>query len=236
MNTINTKYLEVTEPVNVSPKYRFVSTAEFVQDVEAQGFKLTKLQGRSPKGTGKHLMVFERDDLKLLNGDKIQLLAYTSHDGTSSFKLFLGYYRLVCSNGLMVGTTLEEYRVTHVGYAAQKVQRAIYNCLQSVEQLKRQVQDAHISRLGILDQTRIASIVAAEVGASCALDLVTSHRGADNEDTAWNVMNRIQENVIQGNFGRKDAEGRLTKARRVTGAASLVKLNRFIWDTVLKAA
>jgi hypothetical protein len=234
---IQSKFLEVTSPKEtLSKHYKFISTAQFVQDVESQGFKLTGIQGRSPSGYGKHLMAFERPDLGLPNGDKIRLLCFTSHDGTKAFNLFLGYYRLVCSNGMMVGTTLQAYQVKHVGYAHAKVTNALNACLAQVDALKAQVAQLANKELTALQETALAEYFAKEVGALCPMDLLTAHREQDLGTNAWLVLNRIQENVIQGNFTRKGSKGELVTARRLTGAAALVKTNRAIWDAVVKQA
>ena len=231
---IESKYLQVTQPKDtVSDKYRFISTAQFVADVEMSGFKLTSIQGRSPSGYGKHLMTFERPDLSLPNGDKIRLLCFTSHDGTKAFNLFLGYYRLVCSNGMMVGTTLNSYRIIHTGYALSKVNEALNACLSQVDALKAQVALLASTELTVAQETLLANLYAAEVGALEPMDLITAHRDADIGTNAWLVLNRIQENVVHGNFTRKGSKGEVVSARRITGAQRLVSFNRDIWDAVV---
>jgi hypothetical protein len=234
MNTIQSKYLAVTQPKEtVSDKYRFISTAQFVADVEMSGFKLQSIQGRSPSGYGKHLMTFERPDLSLPNGDKIRLLCFTSHDGTKAFNLFLGYYRLVCSNGMMVGKTLESHRVIHTGYALSKVQHALDACLAQVGALKAQVELLGSTDLSVAQETLLANLYAEEVGALEPMDLLTAHREQDIGPNAWLVLNRLQENVVNGNFTRKGSKGEVITARRITGASNLVKTNRDIWDAVV---
>jgi hypothetical protein len=228
------KFLAITEPKEtVSNRYKFISTAQFVGDVEMSGFKLTSIIGRSPSGYGKHLMTFERPDLTLPNGDKIRLLCFTSHDGTAAFNLFLGYYRLVCSNGMMVGKTLEAHRVVHTGYALSKVNAALTACLAQVEALKAQVELLGKTELTVAQETLLANIYAEEVGALEPMDLLTAHREQDIGSNAWLVLNRLQENIINGNFTRKGSKGEVITARRITGAANLVKTNRDIWDAVV---
>ena len=108
MNT-NTQLnaLTATAPSErVSSKYQFISSGQFVEDMRLNGWDLVNTVNRTRTGLGKHAMRFRNPALKLNSGDFLEIVVLNSHDGTSSFQLSLGIYRLVCSNGLVVGKNI----------------------------------------------------------------------------------------------------------------------------------
>src|SRR5580704_16937633 len=84
----------------VSDKYRFISTAELINDVQSFGYQLirTKMPRR---GMGMHLMEFTHPDMPRLDGFQLRLLATNSHDGTSAFNLLCGLHVFACTNGVI---------------------------------------------------------------------------------------------------------------------------------------
>ena len=52
---------------------------------------------------------------------------------------------------------------------------------------------------------------------------------ADQGNDLWSVLNRVQENVIQGGIRARSADGKRTTTRAVKGIDQDVKLNRAIW-------
>lgn len=235
---MESKFLEVSIPKleSVSDRYRFISTAEFVKDVEVHGFKLLSVLGRSKTGHGKHLLTFDRPDLVLPNGDKIQLLVYNAHDGSSAFKLFLGYYRLVCSNGLMVGTPLESVSIRHVGYAAAKVASAVTSVLGKVDALKQTIAAMEAYNMKPEAQLGLArqALDLRSCGSAEPLEVLFSRRLADRGTSLWQTFNTVQENVQRGDYYIIGADGQRRLARALTGAASRVNFNRKLWNIAVR--
>lgn len=47
------------------------------------------------------------------NSLRLRLECFNSVDGSAKLKVFLGWYRFICSNGMIVGETLADFRDTH---------------------------------------------------------------------------------------------------------------------------
>src|SRR5262249_39656086 len=109
---------------HMSDGYRFVPTIEVVDLLRGRGFQPVRAQQSRSRIEGKgaftkHLIRFRHDSLidAPRVGEEIpELVLVNSHDGTSSYQLMAGIFRLVCSNGLVVQSTdFGSIRVHHSG-------------------------------------------------------------------------------------------------------------------------
>ena len=96
----------------------------------AEGFQpFSATQGSSRvEGKGdftKHMIRFRHADQMNIErvGDSVpEVILVNSHDGSSSYKLSAGLFRLVCSNGLIVSdSTVGSLTVPHMGDVQQRV-------------------------------------------------------------------------------------------------------------------
>lgn len=237
--------LTVTAPHSrVSSKYRFISSGEFVNDMQSNGWQLVNTTlARSKTGLGKHAMRFRSTDerFKLPSGDFLEIVVLNSHDGTTSFRLSLGIYRLVCSNGLVLGKdVVPPVYIRHVGYAASKVKTAIAALLAQSETIKQVVTKLQTRQLNIDEYTAFINLALQARGlvphSVNAEQLHIPRREEDKGITAWSVLNRVQEYAIHG-FKYVDLNVHEVKtARRITGAAAAIQLNQRLFDGMVKIA
>ena len=237
----------------VSAKYTFVSTKQILSDLESTGWNVDKVMLKKNNPTfGKHAITLYHPKFSTLaNGDRLNITVINSHDGQSSTQFFFGIYRLVCSNGLMVGNiTFKTPRIRHVGYSVAKVQTAleymqnhaglVSNHVTAMQQTKlddsailQLAQDA-IKLRGLADTTQVD-----------LKQLVTVRRHADLDNSLWNVYNRIQESLMKGLFNTshtvKEHRGLTTfdrtiikKARAINSIDASVNLNRNLWNLAVE--
>src|SRR5690348_14871690 len=117
-----------------SDRYQFISTLTVVEAMRQNGFfPIRVAQGRTRieerQDYTRHVVVFRQaDDIErgaraMARGghsrvDELfnEIVLYNSHDGTSSYQLSAGKFRLVCTNGLIVSeAVLDTIRVPHFG-------------------------------------------------------------------------------------------------------------------------
>lgn len=225
----------------VSDKYTFISTKRFIEDMEGLGYEL-KAFSTPRKGLGKHMLSFGNTLLPKtedLGGLEVRVNVVNSHDGSSSFELSLGIFRQVCSNGLMVGSTFDVQRVRHVGYAQAKVEKALEILKPQVPALMHEVTRLSNRTLTPQDAAKIA-VKALELRVigpivhEAPLQLLRARRTADVNFTAWNVFNRVQENLLKGSYETVDEHNRVRYAREVKSVGEIVRLNRNLWDIVTR--
>lgn len=233
--------LEAKSPSGrVSSKYSFISSGQFVQDMEELGWKLNNAALRTRTGFGKHAMRFRHDGYKLPGGDFVELVALTAHDGSCSFRLQLGIFRLVCSNGMVAGKVLmEPQRIRHIGYTARKVKAAVDACLGYIDKLSNIVEAMKATQA---TGAFAAALVKAGLEARGirriynATELMDIRREEDRGTDQWTVFNRIQEAIVRGGFETVTDKDQFRRARALVGASSLVEVNAAMFDAAIKQA
>jgi hypothetical protein len=252
----------------LSARYGEVSTARAIEILDGHGWKPTQAaqkRARSVAGRGyaEHLIAFGMpggfDGPPSVN-ERPEVILYNSHDGSSSLRLFVGFYRFICSNGIVAGEGFEA-RIRHsVGTVAgfetmlgETVER-IPAMLEAVNRLRA----VSLTPAGIREAGERAARLRweaeparGEFGQHTATGayytpetvhgLIQPRRWGDEGTDAWTVLNRIQEGVIRGRVLIRSVTeakpyGADRKAKAVSSVSETVRLNRAVWDTVAEVA
>lgn len=259
LNNVNPFTATVPALENVSDKYAFIPTCQFIDDVKSLGYTLEST--RQPrKGLGMHSMTFSHPSLPKLNGLDLRLLATNSHNATSAFRLHLQIGVSVCANILIANelNIASHTRIVHRGYAIDKVSNAIDSIRSEVDGILNQI---HLMQSTSVTNDSISAFLFEATKLRDAKpyrinDLQYARHFEQRDNTAWNVFNRVQESIIKGGFVTKEIApfdyssnnggvnienyipGR--KARELTNIREVVNINRSLWrlsvDTLLKAA
>mgnify|MGYP005641657591 FL=1 len=192
-------------------------------------------------GTGRHMVKFVNYDfMQEGKTEHPELLLTNSHDGTTAFKLDVGIFRLICSNGMVVKSQdFGSMRVRHYGYDFETIKGAVNDLVEQIPDYLKQVEDMKeqkLEREQMLEFARQAAMLRMTKVNESAIDevvdvedLLESTRKEDEGNGLWEVFNRLQEKVVNGKFnyalGKKER-----KARPVKGFKSQVKLNQGLWE------
>jgi hypothetical protein len=169
-----------------------------------------------------------------------EIVLVNSHDGTSSYQLMAGIFRLVCSNGMVVSSGgMDEVRIKHAGDVIPAVIDGCVQILDRMPEVSEQVREWSGLRLSDGQQRAFAAAALTlkydeEEAPFSADKLLTVKRREDAAPTLWNTLNTVQENVIRGGVGYvlRDESGRrkqIRRTREVNGIDQNVKLNRALW-------
>src|SRR5262249_44608898 len=151
----------------------------------------------------------------------------------------------VCSNGLIIEVPNKEglggyYRITHVGYNADKVVEAARGIAEALPKAFEQRERFKCIRLSIDQQLNYASEAAElrferrhEVN---LLDLLYARHARQEEPTLWNTFQRVQEAVIRGGVGMLRKDGSRIRSRALTSIREDVRLNRALWELTERTA
>ena len=226
----------------VSQNYQFVPTIDAVRSIQAAGFnvvdaKQCRTRDENNRPFAKHFIRMAPAFAARNVGDVTpEILLINSHNGASSFSLNFGLYRLVCSNGMVVGTSvMAGVRVTHstknaVDIVAEKSLALIENTGAVMERVERFRSLTLTGDQGLEFARRAAGArwnaerVMASVTNPAALALV--RRPEDSSMDFWTVFNRIQESLVRGGVhpgGRRAVRG-------IKGAQADFDINRRLWD------
>jgi len=233
INTIDAKHPRVSE------KYQLVPTKLIAQKFFDLGFKVdeyksVRVRDASRIGYQKHFVRLSHPTLLNTKHDdvKLQLLVTNSHDGSSSFSIKLGIFRLVCSNGLVVGTTFESVTLRHTGTILEEIDGAIERMVAQVKKLDEALD---------LMKGRTMTPYEVEMFYNQAVKIrygetygkedvrITSRRTADDGNDLFTVYNRAQEALIRGSEAR-GGNGRFRQRRAITNINKDLTINEKLFN------
>jgi uncharacterized protein (DUF2164 family) len=233
------------QKLGISSRYVHVPTEKVIEDVMKLGwtpinaYRVNTRKAR--KGTGRHMVKFVNYDFMQEGKTEYpELLLTNSHDGTTSFKLDVGIFRLVCLNGMVVKSQdFGSMKVRHYGYDFETIKGAVNELVEKIPDYLKQVEDMKVKELEreqMMEFARKAAMLRFSNVTEDAIekvvdldDFLESTRKEDDGNGLWEVFNRIQEKVVNGKFNysftKKDR-----KARPVKGFKQQVKLNQDLWE------
>lgn len=241
---------------STSARYTQIPTIQIVDALRGEGWMPvyaaeTNVRNESKKGYAKHLLRFRHaDDIsRTLNvQDKFpEIVMLNSHDGSSSYNLSAGIFRLACSNGMIVAdSTLEKQCVRHSGEIIGNVIEGVYSIVNDLPLVHEKVDAFKNISLNAAEQHAFAKASMAlrwdEDNMPVTPDkVIAPNRYEDRSNDLWTTLNRVQENIIRGGLRgySRDSLGRpkRTTTREVKSVAENVRLNKALWllaDEMLK--
>lgn len=221
--------------ISRSDRYKVVATREIAARFKELGFVVDSyLEARVRRadriGYQKHMVRLSNPNLISMHDDiKLQLLVTNSHDGSTSFKMQLGFYRFVCSNGLIVGETFESVRLRHTGDIIEEIDEAIERIVAQTNRL-----DALISKMKTKEMSPIESAKFIEEAIKLrAIKGVSDFpvlRPEDMGSDLFTLYNRVQEMLVTGGVNYRNQNDRTRRLRGVRNIAVLTKINEELFD------
>lgn len=232
----------------VSSRYGFIPTIEVVRGLSKSGFHpVTAMQSRTrnedKKNYVKHVMRFRHESAMEKSGVLPEIVLVNSHDGSTSYQLRAGIYRLVCSNGMIVGDDIFCRRVKHQGDVVNRVVEAANDLIEIVPISVEKAIDWKGIQLNN-EQKKVY----AETAMSLKWQMETSEfpitanqalrprRSADESNDLWTTFNVVQENIIRGGVRYHTEDGSRMKTRAVNSVSENVRLNTALWTLTEKMA
>lgn len=220
-----------------SARFAPIPTIDVVEGLRREGFEpffaqqaRTRIEGKAE--FTKHMIRLRHESLTNDAAEAFEVILINANDGTSSYQLLPGFFRMVCANGLMVGDTFEEVRVKHSGRAIDDVIEGTYSVLEDAPRI--------IDRMEEFKGTALTHVQRMEYAARALElrelplepeDLLRRRRYADNASDLWSTFNVVQENVIRGGQRYWTADmSRRQKVREVRAIDQSKKINRALWD------
>lgn len=238
-----------------SDKYQFFPTDYVVQALMNNGFRCsaagqakTRIEGK--KEFTRHVLRFRHDDMPRIKDEGIpEVVLVNSHDGSSSYRLMLGVFRIACANGLIVASSMmEDIRVRHSGRdnLIDNVIEGSFKVIGEAPKAIEQVNEWQGLMLPHAEQRLLAEAALELRGTSLEIGadtLLRARRPDDREEggaerSLWKTMNVVQENLIKGGIygtspvriedGRQ-VGGQLRKLTKLKSVVEDTKFNRALW-------
>jgi len=231
-----------------SQSYRFLPTITVVNALRDSGYNLVKATQSACRIDGKgeftkHMLRLRHSShMNPLNiGDEVpEIVLVNSHDRTSAFKLMLGIFRLVCSNGMVVASQrIESLSVRHMGSdnllneIIDVTAEIINEAPKAIEQINR------FKNIPLTPDEQLAFASGARELLPTSINiqpsrLLTVRRYDDRENSdgsrdVWKTSNIIQENMIRGGIRGVNANNRLMRTRAVKSVQGDININKALW-------
>lgn len=226
-----------------SSRYTYIPTSSVLRALENEGFGVFSAMQTVTRDPGrraytKHMLRLRHADTAMVKGGDInEILLVNSHDGASSYKMFAGVFRVICSNGLVTGSLFEQFAIRHTGKVETEVVEAAHRVLGQFEQIEASKDAMKSLQLTSGEQNAFARAALAarypdkDDGAMPLRpeQVIEARRWDERQDnTLWGTFNRAQENLTQGGQWTNDRTRR-ARTRAVNGIDSNVNVNRALW-------
>ena len=233
---------QTKQKANLSEHYVHIPTDKVITDMIQLGWKPCqaveiKARKKSTKGYQRHMIKFFNPDIVIegANGDNVypQILLTNSHDGLSSFKFQIGLFRLVCSNGLVVmDTSYGDFKLRHMGYTFEELQQKVSDAVGSFPGLVQKInefQNIELSDWQVKKFAEKAALVRFGDNVKVNIDeLLKVDRVEDSGNSLWEVFNRVQEKLINGDCSYTMG-AKVRKARAIKNFSMDLKINEALW-------
>lgn len=223
----------------LSDSYTQIPTIEIVRGLQKEGYGVVKAmqsncRDKDKQSHVKHMLRFRKQESIEINGTFPEIVLINSHDGKSSYQLKAGLYRLICSNGLVVGNDLINQRVLHKGNIVHDViektamiTHSLPEVLETMQEWKN-IQLDNYERLALADSARALKWDDDQESIKPA-QLLTPKRQADDKRDVWTTFNVIQEHLIRGGLRYRKENGQRQSTRGVNSVTENARLNTALW-------
>lgn len=223
--------------LNTSNRYRPIDTKSLVESVvqrlglNASIDSITNWRNKSTK----HAVVLTLSQPVMLAGTACfpRIYVRNSYAGESALTVRIGFFRLVCSNGMMVGSMFFDGRIRHVQSGVDKLDQLIESVQSAVDYCTLKLPEiAEQMNAVVLSKSQV-EIILTSIGASKRLsesvlykiehpsNIRAADKQADGSLSAWNVWNVINE---QGRIGSRSVLHTLERDAKLFEAVQSVQV------------
>lgn len=238
---------------NLTERYSHANTATVIDDFAKLGWYPVDAKQCRPKKKSSgirsfHMVAFQNENVRIMKNDGSgeiecypRIILTNSHDGFSSFKFMVGMFRLICSNGLILGDKLAELSIRHINYDFNELRQVVAASIEQVTQhiaamnkmnhtflSEEQKRDFAIKairlRKGVSENDKL------EIADESIEEVLTPRRKEDESNSLWHVFNVVQENIIKGGFSMHNSNGKARKQRPIKGIVKDIDINQKLYN------
>ncbi|WP_230975106.1 DUF932 domain-containing protein [Burkholderia stagnalis] len=186
-----------------SDRYTYIPTIEILTKLRDEGFQpfmacQTRVRVDAKREHTKHMLRL-RHASQVASPETPEIILLNSHDGSSSYQMLGGYFRVICQNGLVFGDTTHDIRVPHKGDVVDHVVNGAHEVLDGFDLIRECKDEMAAVQLDEGEQRAFArSVLAlrydvAEAPAPITEDqLLRARRTEDSRPDLWTTFQRVQ--------------------------------------------
>lgn len=222
-------------------QYTFMPTHQLIEDLAKLNWQIHSGRQQNTKhedrvNAVKHVLHFRNPDFTPAKvGDTVpEIMIVNSHDRTSSFRFYIGLFRLVCSNGMVVANaSLNEISIPHIRYSFEYVEEQVNiittkvpDVLSRIEQFRKISLD-EAAKMALAERALTArfpeylldngQVNIPMIHQDIDVDeLLAPQRVEDADSSLWSTFNLVQEKVMKGGWQRETEKSRQLKELKLT--------------------
>jgi len=222
----------------MTDKYTFVPTFEILENFEKEGWNVysAKQLGRTDYST--HEIRLRNGQLPQVGDSLVEAIIRNSHNGLSSFQVSSGLYRLICSNGLTVPTSVaESINIRHMKLDMGVVRQVTDEFAERLPLIQRSVgrmESTQLSEGQTMDLVNKSMMVRWQKGSVPSSinfqDILQPERNEDNGNSVWKVFNVIQEKFVRGGVKYNSKKGRSVSMKELKNFQNINRINTELWE------
>jgi len=229
----------------VSKRYSFIPTSQILTDLDSLGWKVRSITNPRYKSEGKqlhgkHLVRLFNPNINISSGtdvNHVEIALYNSSDGTSRFRMEVGIFRMVCSNGMVIKShDFGGINMRHSGYSFDALRTSIDTMIAGLPNVVTKINTFTARELNQTEMQELAQKAYGlrNTGRQATTEelaaILTPRRDADRPNNLWTVFNRVQEAILNGGNLLVDRRGRERSARPIRNLDKGLKLNQELWS------
>lgn len=226
-----------------SSRFAPISTIRVIESLREEGFvpcyaMQSKARDESKIDFTKHMIRLRPADYDYRK-DWNEIILVNANDGSSSYQLSAGRFRLVCSNGLVLGDRERSQVIYHKGQNIERdVIEGAFTVVKEFEETDRLRLEMEKMILTEAERKQLAFLSMVMCTGSTdefkfePTKLLVPRRNEDVKYDVWSTFNVIQENAIKGGvkYFNNETERNAT-SREIKSISKNLDINRAIWNT-----
>jgi hypothetical protein len=242
MNTsLNLEVLKTSVPAifaegpdpKMSNRYNFANSRAILENLVGSGWQINSAKQVGDNQYSAHQVILRHNDFHNVGDVLPQIMFNNSHNGTSKMDISMGIFRLVCSNGLVVPTSVANtISMKHVDLSTDFTEVMTNDFFSKIPVI--------FNRMGEM-QERVLGQREIEEFAQRAIDIrfdksankvdfeqvLRPYREEDKSNDLWTIFNVLQEKVIKGGVKFQNTNRR---SKPIVNFINDNKLNTQLWE------
>lgn len=192
-----------TPSPKVSDRYSFADSEYYLQKFIDADWFIHSARQVSKSEYAPHQVILRNNDIATVGDLLPQLMFTNSHNGIKKMTIDTGIYRLVCSNGLVVPTSItQSLSIKHIDLGDSTTDTIVNSFYEKVPIIMNNI-DRMRNKILTDDEIDNFTYNALQIRFTNAVgininDVVKPLRLEDNSDDLWTVFNVVQEKLIRG--------------------------------------
>ena len=192
-----------TPSPKVSDRYSFADSEYYLQKFIDADWFIHSARQVSKSEYAPHQVILRNNDIATVGDLLPQLMFTNSHNGIKKMTMDTGIYRLVCSNGLVVPTSItQSLSIKHLDLGDSTTDTIVNSFYEKVPIIMNNI-DRMRNKILTDDEIDNFTYNALQIRFTNAVgininDVVKPLRLEDNSDDLWTVFNVVQEKLIRG--------------------------------------